>query len=616
MWIGSPYQQIAGELLIAHQEACMRLTSDTAASQVYHLTRFLEYLQDRDANENGKPTASLKDLTFHTLRNFEHWLADKSVKVRRQVEERAKLLEEILANEPLANFSTKTGRLNYTKLSLRLGPSPYYVARHAPLFEIVERVASAQNVPFVRPKKLPWQSLPHQPEIGREEGRPKASRYIADIVWTVNKTLARVASSRSELFGPDFALPAPLTGSEVQRVKSKALTPVEAAAFEKSCLTAMRRVKQRFSGNRDDMAQAGGCEKELVKPHQDDLIPFLLRLTFNEHAPLNLSSALNLHIDLTDAASHCLRPSPTHGHSRLYFGKPRAGVDKTFVDVPDRGAFDIPGVIRTLIEVTQSLRSIADPKDAHSLWLYWLSRNGGVRVLTPAVAYSGLRDFVHKAENLLPDGNPIPNIHFRRFRPTVIANIAIANGVEEAQRRASHADFRRTIDYASSPGNEIRVRETIKGAQSKAITSIRSGFQDRPKREEVEALASELGVTLGHAAEILYGKRDKLCNSCIDDKNGKGPERKGTACRRFESCLVCVNGIILERHLPRLLDFYLQWLRLADEMEEVIWREEHELNCKLVEVHLSKFPRDLVDRLTNEARSRSPVIAFRPAKQS
>ncbi|MFC7693809.1 hypothetical protein ACFQY5_34020 [Paeniroseomonas aquatica] len=299
-------------------------------------------------------------------------------------------------------------------------------------------------------------------------------------------------------------------------------------------------------------------------------MPFLLRLTFNEHAPLNISTALSLHVDLANVSAHCLRPSPTPGHCRVYFSKPRAGIDEEFVDVPDRGAFDVPGVIRTVIDLTKRLRPSASEQDAHTLWLYARQKNGAACALTSSIAYVALREFQNRPENYTPDGKPIPDLHFRRFRPTILANVAISNGVDEAQRRASHADFRRTIDYASSPGNEIRVRDTIKGAQSKAISSIRSGFQNRPKPEEVEKLASELGVTLGHAAEVLLGQRDKLFNSCLDDKNGKGPERKGAACRRYESCLVCVNGIILERHLPRLLDFYFQWLRLADVLDEVI----------------------------------------------
>ncbi|MFC7693810.1 hypothetical protein ACFQY5_34025 [Paeniroseomonas aquatica] len=74
----------------------MRLTSETTASQIYHLKRFLEFLIARDKERAGQSASNLKSFNFHVLRDFEHWLMSTTVKSRRLVEKRADLLKKSL----------------------------------------------------------------------------------------------------------------------------------------------------------------------------------------------------------------------------------------------------------------------------------------------------------------------------------------------------------------------------------------------------------------------------------------------------------------------------------------------------------------------------------------
>src|SRR3546814_4849549 len=96
----------------------------------------------------------------------------------------------------------------------------------------------------------------------------------------------------------------------------------------------------------------------------------------HEHAPINLEGLMTLHIEPEDPTKHCVRASPTPRHKRIYFGKPRAGMDQDYVDVPARSELDLPGLIETLVKLTDTVRPHAKSADRYSPWLY-LSENRG-----------------------------------------------------------------------------------------------------------------------------------------------------------------------------------------------------------------------------------------------
>jgi hypothetical protein len=261
------------------------------------------------------------------------------------------------------------------------------------------------------------------------------------------------------------------------------------------------------------------------------------------------------------------------------------------MDVPSRGLFDSPRLLAKLEELTESLRREATADDKNCLWLY---RNLYGKVCSLKAAEINL-EVARWAETVgLSHGdNPI-QLTYRRLRPTSLSEVVSAGGIEVAQRRAAHANPARTYAYASNPGNEVRLRDTALRAQSKAIASSTSSFTSSSGRDEVGRLAGELAISLGAAREILQGKRDKLFNACINDKNGAGIVRKGIVCGAFEACLVCQNAVILERHLVRLITYQVFWLEMRIEMSPEAWAEKHELNCAIIDAHLARFDEDVV----------------------
>jgi hypothetical protein len=227
-----------------------------------------------------------------------------------------------------------------------------------------------------------------------------------------------------------------------------------------------------------------------------------------------------------------------------------------------------------------------------------------------------LGHFIEREQIQDDTGQILKGLNYRRFRPTVIGSVAMDNGLDAAQKRADHASPPQTLAYANNPGNMQRVGFTVEAAQSKAIASARAGFSQRPAQEDVERLAQALDITHGAAAELIVGKRDKLFNGCVDDMNGRGPEIEGRRCGIYECCLVCINSVILERHLPRLITYYYHWLSMANEMDEAAWYDTHALNCAIVEKHLSKFDPELVESITREVLANPQPIFYRRFKQS
>ncbi len=676
-WADRPFRQIVEELLVAYWEIAANLDQRTVAGDIARLRNFLRFVEDEYSPYSRRHSPeTLKDISFQTLRDFEHWLGERQDNTRYSLlETRKAALITIVVTQPLPRHKLAIEPIvSLRGLCSAIQAPATYISKHATLWAIVAEAAQRQGLRM--PKLRAQQAAPSSRSVS--DPRPPSAKRLAtksveEIYYTLNKILRHIERHRRYLLADDFVLATLNEPERVRsRVKSAALTPTEFHAVEAACLAAIRRVKTRLLAEGPARAARGRAnllsgESEAawgesldnliaylatyapclvvgrgrhrqkhrrfvnalrarreetgheiarwLSPDLSDLCPFLIRMACSEHAPLNLASLLALHVEPDAPRRHCVRPSPTPGHKRIFFGKPRAGIDQIFVDVPSRSALDLPGLINSIIELTQSLRAHAPHHLRHELWLY-LSHSRGIRAWAPAIVADTLRKFVARESIRGDDGELLRGLHYRRFRPTIIASIALDDGIESAQRRAAHANPMQTLAYVNNPGSEERVRGTVSTAQSKAIAAIRAGFEQRPSPQEVNALARELGITLGATAEIIAGQRDKLFNSCIDDRNGRGPELAGRQCGRFEACLVCVNSIILERHLPRLITYYNYWLRMAEEMDDVSWRDAHELNCAIVESHLQKFEPAVVDRVTAEVLARPLVIGYRKFKQS
>jgi hypothetical protein len=675
-WSDRAFRPIVEDLLVAYSEQSAKLDQKTVEGDIVRLRRFLSFLDTLHSLEDARNAPStLKDISFQTVRDFELWLGDQPSKTGRQLEEKRAALEVILASEPLPlSMSKKKPQVNLTVLCQMLGMSRNYISYNEELWGVVAAAADRAGV------LMPKRSIPFAAPAGRHKRSVGPTtrlktKTIEEIYYTLSKTLRYIEKHHHHLLAENFVLPALSEARErsVSKVKSAALTPKELQNLETACLAAIRRTKARlleegparatrgrvtplpgesdtaWGQNLDNLVaylaafapcQALGrhmspSEHRLfvnglsaqrehttglsvarwLSPDKWDHFAFLIRMACCEHAPLNLGSLLGLHVDETNPHEHCVRPSPTPNHKRIFFGKPRAGIDQTYIDVPARSALDLPGLIESIVELTRNLRAQAPRELKNALWLY-LSARRGIRSITEEKVAADLRKFITHESILGDDGKPMQGFHFRRLRPTILGTAALDHGIDTAQERASHANPTQTLAYVNNPAADQRVHRTIEAAQSKAVTSVTTGFAQRPSEQDINQLAAELSIQPGAAAEILLGQRDKLYSSCIDDRNGLGPEIPGRRCGKFEACLVCVNSVILERHLPRLITYYLHWLRMADEMDAGAWQETHALNCAIVEQHLTKFDPATVECLTAEISSRPLMIAYRRFKQS
>jgi hypothetical protein len=677
-WGGKPFRPIVEEILLAYSEISTNFATDHVVGDMYRLGNFFRFLDDAKSPQAAKhaPT-TLKEIGFATQRDFEHWLGERPSRIRRSLEDdRREALIAFVAAHPLPRHRGGVQPIvSLTALCAAIGAPPSYIAKYPALWEVVAQAAARQKMHMPKSRRVgaapPRGRSSQRGATGAEERL--ARRTVEEIYYTLSKVLRHIQRRRRHLLADDFVLAPPKEAgsARMRAIKSAALSPSEFEALDRACLAAIRRVKTRLLSEGPSRAARGRSDPypgendaawgsdldnmvaylhkyapcqvvgrggqypkhrrfvnalisrgretghqiaQWLSPAYLDLFPFLVRMACSEYAPLNLASLLDLHVDPDDPQRHCVRPSPTAGHKRIYYSKPRAGIDQDHIDVPARGAFDQPGLIETVIELTRDLRAHAPPALRHRLWLY-LSEMRGIRELTELAATAGLRKFVAR-EDIRVGGELLQGLHFRRFRPTVIGATALDNGLETAQKRAAHAHPPQTLAYVNNPGNQQRVSAAVLTAQSKAIAAVRSGFSQRPRPHEVTALAQELGVSRGAAAELIAGKRDKLFNGCVDDCNGRGPEPAGRRCGRFESCLVCVNSVILERHLPRLITHYRHWLAMADEMEPAAWSDAHELNCAIVENHLQKFDPALVARITADVSAGPELIGYRRFKQS
>jgi hypothetical protein len=573
-WSDRAFRPIVEDLLVAYSEQSAKLDQKTVEGDIVRLRHFLSFLDILHSLEDARnaPT-TLKDISFQTVRDFERWLGDQPSKTGRQLEDKRAALEVILASEPLPlnKNDKKKPRVNLTGLCQMLGMSGNYIIYNEELWVIVAAAADRAGV------LMPKRSIPFAAPVGRhkQSSGPTTrlkTKTIEEIYYTLSKTLRYIEKHHHHLLAENFVLPALSEARErsVSKVKSAALTPKELQNLETACLAAIRRTKARlleegparaargrvtplpgesdtaWGQNLDNLVaylaayapcQALGrhqspSEHRLfvnglraqrehttglsvarwLSPDKWDQFAFLIRMACCEHAPLNLGSLLGLHVDETNAHEHCVRPSPTPNHKRIFFGKPRAGIDQTYIDVPARSALDLPGLIESVVELTRNLRAQAPRELKNVLWLY-LSARRGIRTITGDKVVADLRKFITHESILGDDGKPMQGFHFQRLRPTILGTTALDHGIDTAQERASHANPTQTLAYVNNPAADQRVHRTIEAAQSKAVTSVTTGFAQRPSEQDINQLAAELSIEPGAAAEILLGQRDKLYSS-------------------------------------------------------------------------------------------------------
>ena len=644
---------IAGEMLVALWETSAGAQSSTVAKNLEYIRWFLRFLLDDDSHHSKahQPT-TIAELTFQAIRDFEHWRRDRPpITLSKVVENEAQLrsrLEHplVVGNRGLVALST---------LEKELGWPIGYFAKHSHLISLV-KVAAEKIGSTIRMPRSPMTSRMPKTKV-------KVNSKQAESTYFLIAKLLRHMLKRGYGFAPGFRVPAISQVTPDGPVKTPALDGRERALLRKAAMRATRSIRTRLlvdgpagvlrghaSPHHDKKSWAGSRDNALaflaaawpgaippksdetwkavkkglgsargaidiafeLNPHAADLVPFVVLLGMSRHAPLNLSSILELQWCPDRPELHCIYRSPTANHARIFFGKPRSGVDRDFIDVPDRSEFDIPGLIRTVASLTSAVRNRAAESDRDILWHY-LGEKGSVHQMSAALFGPQLNKFLTKTG--LQSSNPDVGIYFKRLRPTILSELTEKSGLALAQAAASHANPAQTLAYALNPTSNSRLSAAVAVAQSRAMNCMLEGFSNRPKNEEIVRLAGELQIPFGAALELVIGKRDKLFNGCIDDRNGVGPEPAGRKCGRFEACLVCANSVILERHLPRLIGYQNYWFSQIELMPPNDWNEEHAVNCAVVDHHLGRFAPEIVAAARACVEAAPPLIAYHRFRQ-
>ncbi|MCD2324201.1 hypothetical protein LQ953_09275 [Sphingomonas sp. IC-56] len=644
-------------MLVALWETSARLKSSSVSKNLESARWFLRYLlDDISAVAAAHAPAKTQDITFQTVRDFERWMRARERKIISVLDERAQQLEERLRSPLIAG---KEGKVSLAALGAEMDWPTGYIHQHKQLVNMVS-VAAAEMGSSIR---LPGD----QPAVQRVAKKgPIGSKRVEVTYYAVAKLLRRMQDGGC-VFSPGFVVPELTALQPDGPVKTPALDGRERKLLRKACFTAVRSVRTRLLVDGPAKAQSGVSQpgqdlrawaaetNNLLAylstqwpgqvPHRSnrlwdaiynalpthggdhhphalalqlcpgglDLVPFIVLIGMNRHAPLNLSSVLDLSWCPETPDQHCLQWSPTPKHARIMFDKPRAASDRELIDVPDRGDLDIPGLLRMVAAITAPLRERLPKADRNALWLY-LGLKGEIHRIDGPTLGRYFRQFLDRHELAATDARN--GIFYRRLRPTAISEVAMASGIGVAQNAASHSQPAQTIAYALNPTSHVRLAAEVASAQSKALTSLLDGYGGRPDEQEIARVAAELNLPTGAALEIVLGKRDKLFNACVDDRNGAGPEPAGRRCGRFEACLVCSNSIIVERHLPRLIAYQEHWISMTEMMSADAWNDAHALNCAIVDEHLTKFPAKVVSAARATVAASSTPIPYRRFMQS
>ncbi|MGO4404786.1 hypothetical protein AB4Z10_11050 [Bosea sp. RAF48] len=250
-WADRPFRQIAEELLVAYWEIATGLDQGTVIGDVGRLRNFLRFIDDGISPYSSRHSpATLKDISFQTLRDFEHWLGDRTDNTRySDLDARKAALIAIVKTQPIPRRKLTTEPIvNLKELCSAIHAPASYISKHASLLLIVAEAAQRQGLRM--PKLRAQQAAPSSRSV-TDTRPPHAKRLttksIEEIYYTLTKVLRHIERQRRHLLADEFVLAALSEPGRVRRrVKSAGLTPADFQAIEAACLAAIRRVKSRL----------------------------------------------------------------------------------------------------------------------------------------------------------------------------------------------------------------------------------------------------------------------------------------------------------------------------------------------------------------------------------
>lgn len=328
-----------------------------------------------------------------------------------------------------------------------------------------------------------------------------------------------------------------------------------------------------------------GCLHRMLFPREIDLHPFrvllLLAMTDCTSEELHALQVPDLEfsaegVRIVQSKERAERIRADFHLTDASYGMPEEPGDKEY---PGRGAWDVPGLLRRLLEVNALTRTVFDSEP----WLFTaVESRRSVRMEAALAAFADPgRRFTHwlgghsGPERPFPKGVSQPH-DVRRLRKTAKTTRVVALGgtltdlagddhsVRVFQQYYAHGTTAHVLAGAAMNRAQSKVFATVTGR----ATLVRPEDETRLGEPEV---ATALGVTPEQGAELRDGELDMGVSNCKDPHNSPHSV-PGKLCHVAPAmCMVCDNAVVFVSQLPQQLMLFDHIQHMRDVLPPKTW---------------------------------------------
>ncbi|WP_145969085.1 hypothetical protein [Streptomyces hyaluromycini] len=356
----------------------------------------------------------------------------------------------------------------------------------------------------------------------------------------------------------------------------------------------------------------------MVFPREIDLQPFrvLLLLAMDTCTPEELHDLGMEDVEFTDGGVRLRQTKHRAARTRhrRYADAP-ATVPEREAEYPGEGRWDVPGLLRRLVSVTEPVRC-AYPDLVEWLWVaVEPAGTGCARVAGRRAGFvlAGRRftDWITRDRGEAARDMEITSPHdVRRLRKTAkIARAVVLGGaVADLAGDDHHVEvFRR--HYAHGTTTHVLAGRALTGVQQKVFASL-----TRPVFADDEAVADlaepEVAAALGLKPGVAEAMRDEQLDMGLvncRDPFGSPHSPAGQVCHVAPAmCMLCRNAVVFPAHLPRLvlLAEHIEMMRnrLSPQRWQAVWGRQAAALAQLFEECAESMP--TARREAEEGRAR------------